>query len=207
MSFLGNILNEKTLPNHIPDSITRLSDEELNDRLTNEFQKFFHDRPIKLHFIPNMLVKVVPSRSNDLEISLKRIGNVMTGRAVKENVKDTKGEDDDYSDEDNNDLKDEKVDKEKEPTGDTKKDELEKSTRKKSAYLHIGAPLILTPFMVFAGFLPMLIPVLKLATIFTTVVNVTALVASVMYLARQAALEKELQQTVYFNPGYKERRK
>jgi hypothetical protein len=27
-----------------------------------------------------------------------------------------------------------------------------------------------------------------------------------LYLARQHAVEKEMQQTVYFNPGYKERK-
>lgn len=197
MEFLGNIFkSEKNLPNHIPDTITRLDDDELDNRLTTEFQKFFQDRPIKLHFIPNMLVKIVPSHTNDLEISLKRISE---GRAIKDN----KVSEEDYFDDEK-----EQKDKQKDPfEGDEKKDDLEKSDRRKGSYLSVGLPLLLTPYMVFAGFLPMLIPVLKFATVFTTIINVTALVASIMYLARQQALEKEMQNTIYFNPGYKERRK
>lgn len=203
MDFLANIFkSEKNLPSHIPERITQLDDDELDSRLTMGFQKFFHDRPIKLHFIPNMLVKIVPSNSNDLEVSLKRITAAgSSGRAVK----DTKGEENDYF-EDETDNKDVKLedDKENDSSGDVKKDEAEKSNRRKTSLLHVGVPLLLTPYMVFAGFLPMLIPVLKLATIFTTIVNVTAFIASVMYLARQHAFEKEMQQTIYFNPGYKE---
>jgi hypothetical protein len=207
MDFLGSILkSEKNLPSHIPDSITRLDDDELDDRLTEKIQKFYKDRPIKLHFIPNMLVKVIPSRGNDLEFSFKRI-RASSGRAIKDNKVE---EDSYYDDEDDSDVKD-KVESEKEKDKDNedlKKDELEKSgNRKKGSYLQVGVPLLLTPYMVFVSFLPILIPVLKFATIFTTVVNFTALVASIFYLARQHALDREMQQTIYFNPGYKERRK
>jgi hypothetical protein len=207
MDFLGSILkSEKNLPSHIPDSITRLDDDELDDRLTKKIQKFYKDRPIKLHFIPNMLVKVIPSRGNDLEFSFKRI-RASSGRAIKDNKVE---EDSYYDDEDDSDVKD-KVESEKEKDKDNedlKKDELEKSgNRKKGSYLQVGVPLLLTPYMVFVSFLPILIPVLKFATIFTTVVNLTALVASIFYLARQHALDREMQQTIYFNPGYKERRK
>lgn len=209
MDFLGSILkSEKNLPSHIPDVITRLSDEELDDRLTEGIQKFYKDRPIQLHFIPNMLVKVVPTRGNDLEFSLKRIDG--SGRDIKESTKVE--EDSYYDDSDESDVKDDKVDKEKDkdevPAGDMKKDELEKSgVRRKASYLQVGVPLLLTPYMVFVAFLPMIIPVLKFATVFTTIVNLTALVASIFYLARQHALDREMQQTIYFNPGYKERRK
>lgn len=206
--FLENILrSEQNLPKEIPEHIAQMSDDDLNDRLTEGFQKFFKNRPIKLHFIPNVMVKVVPSRSNDLEVSLKRIaaGHV-SGRKLEEGA--SKAEDvdsDDYDEYDTKDEKDETVDKDEK--GDMKQDEKGTGMRKKqSYYLHLGLPLLLTPYMVFAGFLPMLIPVLKLATAFTTIVNVAALIGSIMYLARQHALEREMQQTVYFNPGYKERK-
>lgn len=209
MDFLGSILkSENNLPSHIPDAIVRLSDDELDDRLQEGIQKFYKDRPIRLHFIPNMLVKVIPVRGNDLEISLKRIEG--SGRKVK----DTKVEENSsyYDDDDESDGKDEKVDaekdKDKDTKGDMKKDDLEKSgLRRKTSFLQVGVPLVLAPYMVFASFLPMIIPVLKLATAFTTIVNLTALVASIFYLARQHALDREMQQTIYFNPGYKERRK
>ncbi|KAG5671191.1 hypothetical protein PVAND_001402 [Polypedilum vanderplanki] len=224
--FLGNILkNVENLPTEFPEKLTELNDEVLNERLTREFQKFFHERPIKLHFIPSMLVKVVPSKSNDLEISLKRTVASANGasRQLEKDVKEDEEEEDDYDyDEDTKEAdtsvegtaatgnKDTINTAEKDPEG-IKFDETENMKqsgmrKKRGTYLEVGLPLVLAPYMVFAGFLPMLIPVLKLATAFTTIVNVTALIASIMYLARQQALEKEMQQTVYFNPGYKERK-
>lgn len=50
----------------------QMSDPELNDRLQKSFQRFFHDREIKLHFIPGMVVKVVPNAENAINLSLKR---------------------------------------------------------------------------------------------------------------------------------------
>jgi hypothetical protein len=220
--FLGNILkNVASLPSEIPEHLAELNDEQLNERLTRGFQKFFHDRPIKLHFIPNMLVQVIPSRSNDLEINLKRTAATATGRQLEKDVKDEENQEDDddedYEYEDDTkeaDSSSETVNKDSVlPTDDKKDEEMKGDNMKQSGmrkkrgyYLQLGLPLILAPYMVFAGFLPMLIPVLKLATAFTAIVNVTALIASIMYLARQQALEKEMQQTVYFNPGYKERK-
>ncbi|CAO1420638.1 unnamed protein product [Diamesa serratosioi] len=194
--FIENILHSETnLPTEIPDHLLKLDETELNERLTEGFQKFFKNRAITLRFIPNMLVKVVPSKSNSLEFSLKKFrknGNYETGRAAvtfdseegEENSKDIEGDEE---------TKD----------GDTKD---EKGLRRKGyQYLQMGVPLILAPGLVFAGILPMLLPVLKMATIFTSVINHSALIAGIMYLARQHAVEKEMQQTVYFNPGYKER--
>lgn len=192
--FLGNILStEQGLPKDIPQNLLDLEEEELNQRLTDGFQRFFKNRPIMLRFIPNLLVKVVPSKSNDLEFSIKKF-NTNDFSARKEKDSDESEEEDEKD--------------EKEAAGDTK-DEAgadKGAVRRKGQYLQFGIPAVLAPAMVFAGFLPMLIPVLKLATAFTTIVNTTALVAAVLYLARQHAVEKEMQQTVYFNPGYKERK-
>lgn len=207
--FLESILrSENNLPREIPENITQLSDDDLNDRLTEGFQRFFKNRPIKLHFIPNILVKVVPNRGNDLEVSLKKIVNgSFSGRKLDNASKAEDVDSDYYDDEDVKEEKDETANKDEK--GDMKKDEKEKGTgmrKKHGYYIQLGVPLLLTPYMVFAGFLPMLIPVLKLATAFTTIVNVAALIGSIVYLARQHALEREMQQTVYFNPGYKERK-
>lgn len=193
--FLGSILeSERNLPKEIPQSLLSLEDDELNQRLTDGFQRFFKHRPIMLRFIPNVLVKIVPSKSNDLEFSLKKFQkNDFHGRAKK----DSGEKENEDSDEKEEDEKEEMKDGAPEDKG---------NMRRKNQYLQFGVPLMLAPAMVFAGFLPMLIPVLKLATAFTTVVNTTALVAAVLYLARQHAQEKEMQQTLYFNPGYKERK-
>ncbi|XP_052863747.1 uncharacterized protein LOC128270388 [Anopheles cruzii] len=68
--------------------------------------------------------------------------------------------------------------------------------------LQLGVPLILLPSMLLAGILPMVLPVLKFATIFSSIVNHAALAAAIMYLAKQHAAEQESKQTVYFNAGY-----
>lgn len=190
--FLGSILkSEQNLPKEIPQNLLDLDDDALNQRLTDGFQRFFKHRPIMLRFIPNVLVKIVPSKSNDLEFSLKRFDeNDFAARAKKDSEEDSESEE------------------EKDEVEETKDGApVDKGNmRRRNQYLQFGVPLMIAPAMVFAGFLPMLIPVLKLATAFTTVVNTTALVAAFLYLARQHALEKEMQQTLYFNPGYKERK-
>ncbi|KAL1397643.1 hypothetical protein pipiens_009607 [Culex pipiens pipiens] len=68
--------------------------------------------------------------------------------------------------------------------------------------LQLGVPIVLLPTMLLASVMPMMIPVLKFATFFTSFVNHAALAAAVMYLARQHAQEQEEKQTVYFNAGY-----
>lgn len=50
----------------------QMPEVEINERLLKSFQRFFHDREIKLHFIPGMVVKVVPSEENAINLSLKR---------------------------------------------------------------------------------------------------------------------------------------
>uniref|UniRef100_A0A182Q2P6 Uncharacterized protein n=1 Tax=Anopheles farauti TaxID=69004 RepID=A0A182Q2P6_9DIPT len=68
--------------------------------------------------------------------------------------------------------------------------------------LQLSVPLVLLPSMLLAGILPMVLPVLKFATIFSSIVNHAALAAAIMYLAKQHAAEQESKQTVYFNAGY-----
>lgn len=50
----------------------QMTEVEINERLLKSFQRFFHDREIKLHFIPGMVVKVVPNEDNAINLSLKR---------------------------------------------------------------------------------------------------------------------------------------
>lgn len=64
-------INEETLDKYY----LQMSEVEINERLLKSFQRFFHDREIKLHFIPGMVVKVVPNEENAINLSLKR-GNI-----------------------------------------------------------------------------------------------------------------------------------
>lgn len=50
----------------------QMPEQEINERLLKSFQRFFHDREIKLHFIPGMVVKVVPGEVNAINLTLKR---------------------------------------------------------------------------------------------------------------------------------------
>jgi hypothetical protein len=71
-----------------------------------------------------------------------------------------------------------------------------------SSYMQIAVPAFFFPPMLLSSVLPFLIPAFKMATVFSTVLNGSALMAAIMYLARQHALEQEQKQTIYFNPGY-----
>lgn len=188
--FLTSILrNENNLPKEIPESIINLEDEELNKRILDGVQSLFKEREVMLRFIPNMLVKIVPSKTNDLELSLKKID--------KEDSKGRATIDDD-----------EKEDEKVAGIDDTKDEGTNKQAIKRKGYyyMQIGAPLLIAPAMIFAGFLPMLIPMLKVATAFTAIINTGALVSAIVYLAKQNSVENDIKQTVYFNPGYKERK-
>lgn len=62
-----------TLNEEIVDKYySQMTEVEINERLLKSFQRFFHDREIKLHFIPGMVVKVVPNEENAINLSLKR---------------------------------------------------------------------------------------------------------------------------------------
>lgn len=50
----------------------QMTEVEINDRILKSFQHFFRDREIKLHFIPGMVVKVVPNEEGAINLSLKR---------------------------------------------------------------------------------------------------------------------------------------
>lgn len=63
----------------------------------------------------------------------------------------------------------------------------------------MGVPALALPAIMFGTVIPFVLPALKLATIFSGLINNTALVAAIMYLARNTAIEEESKQKVYFN--------
>lgn len=71
--FLDQFFGEETqLGSLIGDKYRQMSEKELNQRLVQNFQRFFKHRDIKLHFLPGMLVKIVPSKENKLKFTLKK---------------------------------------------------------------------------------------------------------------------------------------
>lgn len=77
---------------------------------------------------------------------------------------------------------------------------------KKNGYSDLIVPTFVFPAVIFASFLPFLIPVLKMAALFAGVINNAALMAGILFMARQSALEQEQRQVFNFNPGYLRRR-
>lgn len=71
----NNQLNNERDPAHddiLDKYYLQMPENEINERLLKSFQRFFHDREIKLHFVPGMVVKVVPNEENSINLSLKR---------------------------------------------------------------------------------------------------------------------------------------
>lgn len=172
--FLNQIVSSSDddgIPFNFYEGYATANDTEVNDRLLKVFQRFFAGREITLHFIPGIIVNVVPSPKNILEFSLKDVSAVNEARGGGGELGLLGG-------------------------GGTK------NKKGYGYYAQFAVPFFLFPAILFSSLLPFLIPALKMATMFAGVVNNAALLASIMYLARQVAIENEQKQTVYFNPGY-----
>lgn len=77
--------------------------------------------------------------------------------------------------------------------------------RKQWNYSELMLPTLILPGVLFSSFLPFIIPMLKVAAVLAAVVNNAALMAGVLYLAKQKATEQETGQSIYFNPGFNRR--
>lgn len=154
-----------------PEKFDKYGEDELNEKLTEKVQSYFSDQPITLKFIPDYVVKIGPakSKSGSLELSLRRLEDdsehVESARSGKSR-----------SSEESSSREDSGQEKDDNPAD-------KQMGNKKQSYLHVGV-LLIAPLMIFFGFLPFLIPVLKFATAFTSIVNFTALMASIFYLGK-----------------------
>jgi hypothetical protein len=160
-----------------PKKYHKLDEEQLNTMLTEKIQSFFKNQPITLRFIPNIPVKIVPinTKSGEIEISIKRDKNAnFLSRKLK-----NESDDDDNSSSEENESGDSAVNKDDGSATD------KQAMRRKGNYLQVGVPLLLTPVMLFFGILPFLIPVLKFATAITSVINLAALVGSIIFLGKR----------------------
>lgn len=73
LSYNQNNSDDGTINEEVLDKYyLQMTEVEINERLLKSFQRFFHDREIKLHFIPGMVVNVVPNEDNAINLSLKR---------------------------------------------------------------------------------------------------------------------------------------
>lgn len=189
---LSNNNNNNQLNNDSDDVLYKyylqLPETDINERLLKSFQRFFHDREIKLHFIPGMVVKVVPSEENAINLSLKR-GNTtkkrtfvyksmfeflfLFGFVFATATQWTESND----------------------TGRKKKNSGE-------LLLQLGVPAIIMPAILMGTVLPFILPALKFATIFSGLLNHAALISAIVFVAKQAALNTDATKHYYYSPGY-----
>ncbi|XP_055587158.1 uncharacterized protein LOC129739686 [Uranotaenia lowii] len=164
------------------DHLFSLNSSEVDRRINHGLVLLFNNRHVDFKFLPGFGVQLSPSEGNKLEFSIKK--QVAS---------------------DNNDMSSTDIEgrKSKDRDRDEKKDKSHRGTKKIYRHLiRLGVPAVLLPSVLLASVLPMMMPVIKFATFWTSVVNHAALAAAVMYLAKQHAQEQEEKQTVYFNAGY-----
>lgn len=160
----------ETANDGFPEKFYEYNDDELNGNLTEKIQNYFKDTPITLKFIPDLVLKIAPVnlKNGDIEVVLKKDESESLSKSLARSSKITSSEEG-SSDEPGHDEDDDET-------------HHKQMTRRKGNYLHLGIPFVLAPIMIFFGFLPFLIPVLKLATAVTSIINLTALIASIFYL-------------------------
>ncbi|KAM7359506.1 uncharacterized protein ACRADG_013157 [Cochliomyia hominivorax] len=200
---MGTLINER---------FRKMSDKDLNKRLVLNFQRFFKNRDIKLHFLPGLMVKIVPSKENKVKFSLKRSKNVIKiitltltqefllfveakqhyeyqGRSQNEGIKgilkhtgfvdsSIEGQENISLDEDDIDIKSKHKDSKK-----RKKVKKDKNSYK-TTMLQMAVPVMIMPAILMGTFLPFILPVLKMATLTTMIMNNTAFMAALIYAAR-----------------------
>lgn len=155
----------------------QMPEPEINERLLKSFQRFFHDREIKLHFIPGMVVKVVPGEVNAINLTLKR-GEFLLSRIILDEIlifvfffcekANT------WSDPDTHGTGREK----------TKKNPAE-------MMMQMAVPAAMMPAILMGTVLPFLLPALKFAAIFSGLINHAALLSAIIYAAKSSVSAPE----------------
>lgn len=160
----------------------QMTELEINERLLKSFQRFFHDREIKLHFIPGMVVKVVPNEENAINLSLKR------GKYERINYPHSF-----------------EIWRIFISTSLLASTWLEPRAKKGAGdyLLQLGIPAILMPAILMGSVIPFILPALKFATIFSGMINHAALLSAFAYVAKQTAFSPESIKHLYYSPpGY-----
>ncbi|XP_059611037.1 uncharacterized protein LOC132257972 [Phlebotomus argentipes] len=166
--FLDHILTRDTDERpDFDDSYTNLPDRDIDARLVKSIEQYFANREIKLHFIPGMVVKVRPSKENQLELTLKK-GTLRQGVHFDAdtfvNANSTVG----------------------------------RKKRPLEYILNVGLPAMLMPMILMGSVLPMALPAFKMAALISGAINKGALLAAIMYMAKNYA-EHQKTQTLYMS--------
>lgn len=76
-----------------------------------------------------------------------------------------------------------------------------KGSTYKEAVIQLAVPAMIMPVVLMGTFLPFVLPVLKMATIMSTIVNNSAFIAALIYAARTHANSQAEQPISYSHPG------
>ncbi|XP_034484967.1 uncharacterized protein LOC117789902 [Drosophila innubila] len=222
--FMDQFFGEETqLGSLIGERYQRMSEKELNQRLVQNFQRFFKHRDIKLHFLPGMLVKIVPSKENKLKFTLKKAIKSRMGRARRRDTEEmqlnlmnipsmtgavggTSASVETY---------------EPEAEGDSKQQGLgaglhggeggggggllnkrKKKQSYKTTMLQVAVPILVLPIILLGSILPFVLPTLKMATILSLFMNNGAFLAAMLYAYASASASSAANQPQHINYGY-----
>ncbi|XP_037944097.1 uncharacterized protein LOC119676900 [Teleopsis dalmanni] len=182
---------EKILGSLVTSKYASMAEKELNQRLVQNFQKFFEDRDIKIHFLPGIMVRIVPSKENTLKFSLKK-GTKNKSKKQARSFKHYRRVRPEVAMETTEEESEEA--QEKRPMlGKRKK----KRTLKKTI-LQLAVPVMIMPAILMGSFLPFILPVLKMATIMTLLLNNSAFIAALIYAARTHVNSHDEQQQINY---------
>lgn len=170
----------------------QMPEQEINERLLKSFQRFFHDREIKLHFIPGMVVKVVPGEVNAINLTLKR------GRfhsfLIRRNF--SRGFDPFISFGKANTWA---------GTHGTGRGPQNKKGPGE-LLLQLGVPAAMMPAILMGTVLPFVLPALKFATIVSGIINHAALLSAIVYAAKSAvSVPDPIPNPVYYHDQFQRR--
>ncbi|XP_030370376.1 uncharacterized protein LOC115620996 [Scaptodrosophila lebanonensis] len=223
--FLDQFFGEETqMGSLITQKYHEMPEKELNQRLVANFQRFFKHRDIKLHFLPGMLVKIVPSKENKLKLTLKKAYKTRTGRARRRDSSElplnliglpplggssggvgSSASVENYEPEVEGDSKQGLLSGGGGSGGDGgggggvghRHGKRKKKHSYKTTMLQMAVPILVMPAILLGSMLPFVLPALKMATILSLLMNNGAFMAALLYAARTHANAQEEQHISY----------
>ncbi|XP_075150022.1 uncharacterized protein LOC142224103 [Haematobia irritans] len=210
--FLNQFFGEEDhMGSLITERFRKLSDKDLNKKLVVNLQRFFKDRDIRLQFLPGLLVKIIPSKENKVKLSLKKKSKYHHHHHNEARGHDSSGLSGVLKDKG---LLDNSVEthaisslEEEDGDGKSKKGSKNKKIKKdkhsyKSTILQMAVPVMMMPAILMGTFLPFILPVLKMATLTTMIMNNTAFMAALIYAARTHVNSQQEQPINYSYGGH-----
>ncbi|XP_055901816.1 uncharacterized protein LOC129938348 [Eupeodes corollae] len=160
--FFGGEDDEMGMDSLVEGKLAEIPDDELTQRVIWQFQRFFKNRNIQLHFLPGVKVKIVPSKENKLKLSLKR-----NKRRNYQDIGTGRGK------------------------GDRKKIKKKSKHSYKDLMIQMAVPVMVMPAVLLGTFLPFILPAIKMATFMSTIMNNSAFLAALLYAARTHVMNSD----------------